>query len=92
MNKSIDWRENIKCSQNNNERSNFMALKNTINLGNINQMELNHIREIVGLHQNMAVKYDFYANQCQDPQLKQLFKQSAQDAGTTANSFINSLR
>lgn len=69
-----------------------MALKNSINLGNINQMELNHIREIVGLHQNMAAKFNFYANQCQDPQIKQIFKQSAQDAETTASSFINSLR
>ncbi|MFS8540922.1 MAG: hypothetical protein LOD89_02385 [Tissierellales bacterium] len=69
-----------------------MVLKNTINLGNINQMELNHLREITSLHQNMAVKYDYYANQCQDPQLKQLFKQSAQDAQTTAMNLINSLK
>lgn len=69
-----------------------MALKNSINLGNINQMELNHLREIVGLHQNMAKKYDFYSSQCQDPQLKQIFKQSSQDAATTANSLINSLK
>lgn len=69
-----------------------MALKNSINLGNINQMELNHLREIVGLHQNMAAKFDFYSTQCQDPQLKQIFKQSAQDAATTANSLINSLK
>lgn len=69
-----------------------MVLKNTINLGNINQMELNHLREITSLHQNMAVKYDYYANQCQDPQLKQLFKQSAKDAQTTAMNLINSLK
>ena len=42
-------------------------------------MELSHLKEIASLHQNMAAKYDFYANQCQDPQIKQLFKQSAQD-------------
>jgi hypothetical protein len=69
-----------------------MALKNSINLGNINQMELNHIKEIVSLHQNMATKYSAFANQCQDPQLKQLLQKSAQDAQTTANNLINSLR
>ncbi|WP_201767896.1 hypothetical protein [Schnuerera ultunensis] len=75
-----------------NERSNSMALKNPINMGNINQMELQNIREIIGAHQNMVTKYDFYSNQCQDQQLKQLFKQSGQDAQTTVTSFINSLK
>jgi len=69
-----------------------MALKTSVNFGNINQMELNHLREIVSLHQNMAKKYSTYANQCQDPQLKQLLQQSAQDAQTTATNLINSLR
>ncbi len=69
-----------------------MALKNSVNLGNINQMELSHLKEIVSLHQSMAVKYNTFANQCQDPQLKQLFQQSAQDAQTTASNLINSLK
>ncbi|NLY66982.1 MAG: hypothetical protein GX069_05430 [Tissierellia bacterium] len=69
-----------------------MPLKNPINLGNINQMELNHLREITSLHQNMVVKYETFANQCQDPQLKQLFKQASQDAQTTVNNLINSLK
>ncbi|MBZ2175544.1 hypothetical protein K8M07_09870 [Schnuerera sp. xch1] len=69
-----------------------MALKNTINLGNINQMELQHVREIASLHQNMATKYKEFANQCQDQKLKQMFQQSAQDAETTASSLTNSLK
>lgn len=69
-----------------------MALKNPINMGNINQMELQSLREIIGAHQTMASKFDFYSNQCQDPNLKQLFKQSGQDAGTTATNLINSLQ
>ena len=69
-----------------------MALKNPINMGNINQMELQSLREIIGAHQTMATKFDFYSNQCQDPNLKQLFKQSGQDAGTTATNLINSLQ
>ncbi|NLV76186.1 MAG: hypothetical protein GX023_04285 [Tissierellia bacterium] len=69
-----------------------MALKNSINLGNINQMELQYLREIIGAHQTMANKFDLYANQCQDPQIKQLFKESGQDAQTTATNLINSLK
>ena len=68
-----------------------MALKNTLNLGNINQQELQSIREIASSHQMMATKFDFYSNQCQDQQLKQLFKQSGKDAQTTATNVTNSL-
>ena len=69
-----------------------MALKNPINIGNINQNELQHLREIIGSHQTMSGKLDFYSNQCQDPQIKQMFKQSGQDAQTTVTNFINSLK
>lgn len=69
-----------------------MALKNTINMGNINQQELQSLREIISCHQTMATKFDFYSNQCQDPQIQQLFKQSGQDANTTATNLINSLK
>ncbi len=68
-----------------------MVLKNTVNLGNINQQELQSLREIIAGHQTMANKLDFYSNQCQDPQLKQMFKKSSQDAQTTATNLINSL-
>jgi hypothetical protein len=68
-----------------------MALKNAINLGNINQQELQSVREIIGSHQTMASKLDFYSNQCQDPNLKNMFKQSSQDAKTTATNLLNSL-
>ena len=68
-----------------------MALKNTINLGNLNQQELQSVRHIIGEHQTMASKLDFYSNQCQDQQLKQMFKQSSQDAYTTATNLLNSL-
>lgn len=69
-----------------------MALKNTINLGNISQVELGYLKEITSMHQNMATKYSFYSNQCQDAQLKQIFQQSGQDAEITASSIINSLK
>lgn len=69
-----------------------MALKNTVNLGNLNQMELQSLREIIGNHQTMATKFNFYSQQCQDPNIKNLFQQSGQDAETTATNLINSLK
>lgn len=68
-----------------------MALKNTINLKNINQQELNSVKEIAGEHLTMSSKFQMYANQVQDPQLKQMLQQSSTDAQTTATNLINSL-
>ncbi|MGO1468836.1 MAG: hypothetical protein ACTHW2_02305 [Tissierella sp.] len=68
-----------------------MALKNTINLNNLTQQELNTVKEIAGAHVTMSNKFEAYSNQVQDPQFKQLFKQSSTDAKTTATNLINSL-
>lgn len=68
-----------------------MALKNTVNLNNITQQELNSVKEIAGLHMSMGGKFQQYANQVQDQQLKQMLEQSSQDANETAGNLINSL-
>ena len=68
-----------------------MALKNTVNLNNITQQELNSVKEIAGIHMSMSGKFQQYANQVQDQQLKQMLEQSSQDANETAGNLINSL-
>ncbi len=68
-----------------------MTLKNTINLNTLTQMELQNIRHIVSGHQVMANKLWEYANECNDPQIKQMFQQGSQSAGTTVQNLINSL-
>lgn len=68
-----------------------MALKNTINLQNLTQQDLQSVREIASSHIMMSSKFDFYSNQVQDPQLKQMFKQAGTDAMTTATNLVNSL-
>ena len=68
-----------------------MALKNTINLSNITQQELNTVKEIACAHITMSKKFEQYSNQIQDQQLKQMFQQSSTDAETTATNLINSL-
>lgn len=68
-----------------------MALKNTISLSNVTQQELNSVKEIASGHLTMSCKFNSYANQVQDPQLKQMLQQSSTDAKTTATNLINSL-
>lgn len=68
-----------------------MALQNPLNLGQINQMELQNLREIVSSHKLMSTKLNEYASMCQDTQLKQMFSQGAQDANTTAQNLTQSI-
>lgn len=49
-------------------------------MAQINQMELQNIRHLVGAHETAFQKLSAYAQQCTDPQIKQLFQKSAQDA------------
>ncbi|MDQ0214348.1 hypothetical protein J2S13_000744 [Oikeobacillus pervagus] len=59
---------------------------------NINHMELENIRHLVGSHQTVANKLESYANQCQDPQLKQMLIQDAQAAKNSAQKLIGFLQ
>ncbi|KAB3533221.1 spore coat protein [Alkaliphilus serpentinus] len=49
-------------------------------MNQLNQLELQNLRHLIGSHQTMSRKLTDYANQCQDPQIKQMFQQSAQSA------------
>lgn len=68
-----------------------MVLKNTINLNQLTQEELNCVKHIASSHLVMSEKFNLYSNQIQDPQFKQMLTQSATDAKTTATNLINSL-
>lgn len=69
-----------------------MALKNTLNLNNLTQQELNLVKEIAGEHLTMSNKFELFSNQVQDQQFKQMLKQSSQDAKTTATNLVNSIQ
>ncbi|GAA0122602.1 MAG: hypothetical protein KID00_12545 [Clostridium argentinense] len=47
---------------------------------NLNQMELQNLRHLIGAHGTIANKLDDFANQCTDPQLSQMLKTDAQEA------------
>ena len=58
----------------------------------LNQMELQHLRLLIGAHENVYPKLNTYSAQSVDPQIKQLFTKSAQDALNTKQklmSFLN---
>lgn len=60
-------------------------------MSNFNQLEFNSIREVTLAHQTMACKLDSYAQQCQDPQIKQMFTQASQSAKQSAQKLTQML-
>ena len=61
-------------------------------MANLNQIELQNLRHLIGAHETSYQKFNTYASQCVDPQIKQLFTKSAQDALNTKQklmSFLN---
>lgn len=57
----------------------------------LNQIELQNLRHLIGDHENAEKKLNFYAENCQDPQIKQMFQQSAQAAGQTRTKLMSFL-
>lgn len=61
-------------------------------MSQLNQMELQNLRHIIGCHDVAAQKLDTYSQSINDPQIKQMFQQSAQsarDAKQKLMSFLN---
>lgn len=57
----------------------------------INKQELQNLRHLIGSHETAAKKLETYSQQCTDPQLKQMFEQSAQSAQQTKQRLISFL-
>ena len=61
-------------------------------MADLNQMELQYLRHLIGAHETAYQKLNTYSSQAVDPQIKQLFTKSAQDALNTKQklmSFLN---
>jgi len=58
----------------------------------INELELQNIRHLIGSHETAYQKLSTYAQQCQDPQIKQMFQRSAQDAMDTKQKLMSFLQ
>jgi hypothetical protein len=46
----------------------------------LNQMELQNLRHLIGAHGTIANKLDVMSQQCQDSNISQMLKEDAQDA------------
>ncbi|MCG8499802.1 MAG: spore coat protein [Firmicutes bacterium] len=60
-------------------------------MAQLNQQELQNLRHLIGSHETAHQKLNTYAQQCSDPQIKQMFQQSAQDAQNTKQKLMSFL-
>jgi hypothetical protein len=58
----------------------------------INKMELQNLRHLIGSHETAFQKLGTYSQQCTDPQVKQMFQQSAQSAEQTKLRLLSFLK
>ncbi|CUH94700.1 hypothetical protein P22_0766 [Propionispora sp. 2/2-37] len=61
-------------------------------MAQLNQMELQHLRHMIGGHETVANKLEAYAQQCNDSQLKQLFIQDASEARNSKQKLMSFLQ
>ena len=62
-----------------------------IKMSHLNQVELQNLRHLIGSQSTCYEKFNSYASQCVDPQLKQMFSKSAQDALNTKTKLVSFL-
>jgi len=61
-------------------------------MSNLNQIELQNLRHIIGAHDTAFQKMQAYAEQSSDPQVKAFFQKSAQDAQSTKQQLMTFLQ
>lgn len=57
----------------------------------LNEVELQNVRHLIGAHDTSYQKLTSYAENCTDPQIKQMFQKSAQDALDTKQKLMGFL-
>lgn len=60
-------------------------------MSQLNQMELQSLRHLIGAHDTAYQKLQTYAQEAKDPQVKAYFENSAQDAQKTKQKLISFL-
>jgi len=71
---------------------NNIKKKRSDNMPNLSQVELQNLRHLIGAHETSYQKLNAYSSEAVDPQIKQIFAKSAQDALNTKQklmSFLN---
>jgi len=57
----------------------------------LNQQELQNLRHLIGSHMTAERKCNFYSEQAQDPQCKQMFAQAAKSSSQTCQKLTSFL-
>ena len=60
-------------------------------MSQLNQMELQNLRHLIGAHETAYQKMQAYAQQATDPQVRAYFEKSAQSAMSTKQKLITFL-
>ncbi len=61
-------------------------------MSQLNQIELQNLRHLIGAHDTAYQKMQAYAQQATDPQIKAYFQKSAQDAQNTKQQLLSFLQ
>ncbi|MDU4960783.1 MAG: hypothetical protein E6X17_09010 [Sporomusaceae bacterium] len=61
-------------------------------MSQLNQLELQHLRHMIGAHETAANKLEAYAQQCHDAKLKQMFQQDAAAAKSAKQQLLSFLQ
>lgn len=60
-------------------------------MANLSQVELQNLRHLISVRETIYQKLNTYATQAVDPQIKQIFTKSAQDALNTKQKLMTFL-
>lgn len=60
-------------------------------MANLNELELQNLRHLIGGHDTVATKLDTYAQQCTDPQIKSMLQNHANSARQTKQQLMTFL-
>ncbi len=69
----------------------MIEFKEGSNMAQLNELELQNLRHMIGGHDTLANKLDSYAQSCTCPQLKQMLQNDAQDARNTKQQLMGFL-
>lgn len=58
---------------------------------NLNELELQNLRHLIGAHGTIATKLDYYSQQCTDPAIVQMLRKDAQDARNNKDNLMKFL-
>jgi hypothetical protein len=60
-------------------------------MNNLNKLELQNLRHLIGSHTNLVTKLQYYAEKCDDDEAVQMFNKAANDVDNTKNKLIGFL-